>query len=59
MEEITDLDAVIIAVGHQLYKSIPLDKLINRLNPNGCIVDIKSILDVSEVKKTGVNYWRL
>ncbi|MCD6586891.1 MAG: nucleotide sugar dehydrogenase [Desulfobacteraceae bacterium] len=59
MEEITNLDAVIIAVGHQLYKSIPLDKLINHLNPNGCIIDIKSILDVSEVKKSGINYWRL
>ena len=59
MEEITNLDAVIIAVGHQLYKIIPLDKLINCLNPNGCIIDIKSILDVSEVKKSGINYWRL
>ena len=59
MEEITNLDAVIIAVGHQLYKNLPLDKLINHLNPNGCIIDIKSILDVSEVKKSGINYWRL
>jgi UDP-N-acetyl-D-galactosamine dehydrogenase len=59
LEELAQLDAVIIAVGHKAYKNIPLDKLLNRLNPNGCIVDIKSILDVSEVKKSSINYWRL
>ena len=59
LEEMTALDAVIIAVGHKLYKSIPLDELFNRLNPKGCIIDIKSILDVPEVKKSNINYWRL
>ncbi len=59
MEEITQLDAVVIAVGHQLYKNMPLDKLLIRLKSNGCIIDVKAILDCSEVKKSGVNYWRL
>ncbi|MFZ2630844.1 MAG: nucleotide sugar dehydrogenase [Desulfosalsimonadaceae bacterium] len=54
-----DLDAMIIAVGHGVYRQLPLDDLIHRLNPAGCIVDIKSILDISAVKKAGVNYWRL
>ncbi len=59
MEEMTNLDAIVIAVGHQLYKTLSLDKLLSILNPDGCIIDIKSILDVSEVKKAGVNFWRL
>ncbi|RJP87321.1 MAG: nucleotide sugar dehydrogenase [Desulfobacteraceae bacterium] len=58
-EAMTDLDAMIIAVGHRVYKQLDLDEFISRLNPNGCIIDIKSILDVSSVKKSGVNYWRL
>ncbi len=59
LEELTDLDAIILAVGHKSYKNILLDEFINRLKPNGCIVDIKSVLDVSGVKKSGINYWRL
>lgn len=59
LEELTSLDAVVVAVGHQLYRNMSVDKLIKFINPNGCIIDIKSILDVSEVKKSGVNYWRL
>lgn len=59
LEELTELDAVIIAVGHKTYKDIPLDKLLNRLKSNGCVIDIKSMLDVSEVKKFNINYWRL
>ncbi len=59
LEKLTDLDAVIIAVGHKVYKDIPLDKLLNRLKSDGCVIDIKSILDVSEVKKSNINYWRL
>ena len=58
-EAMKDLGAIIIAVGHGAYRQLPLDDLINRLNPAGCIVDIKSILDISAVKKTGVHYWRL
>ncbi len=59
LEELTSLDAVVVAVGHKLYRNMPVDKLVKLLNPNGCIVDIKSILDVSEIKKSRVNYWRL
>lgn len=59
LEEMTKLDAVIIAVGHKLYKNIPFDKLLIHLKSNGCIIDIKSILDVSEMKNSSINYWRL
>jgi UDP-N-acetyl-D-galactosamine dehydrogenase len=59
LEAMTDLDALIIAVGHKAYKNMPLDKLLIRLKPNGCIIDIKSILDVSALKKTGTIFWRL
>ncbi len=59
LDDLMKIDAMIIAVGHELYRKISLDDLLLRLNPNGCIVDIKSILDVAEVKKSNINYWRL
>ena len=59
LEEMVDLDAIVIAVGHQLYRTMPLEKLLNLMKPNGCIIDIKSILDVSELQKAGVHFWRL
>ncbi len=59
LSEMTGLDAMIIAVGHQAYRSIPLDDFIGRLNPDGCIVDVKSILDPVAVRQSGVRFWRL
>ena len=59
LDELTELDAVIIAVGHKTYKNIPLDKFLTRLKSNGCIIDVKAMLNAVEVKKTNINYWRL
>jgi hypothetical protein len=27
--------------------------------PNGCLIDVKSILDPEEVRKAGTPFWRL
>ena len=59
LEEMVDLDAIVIAVGHQLYRTMLLKKLLSLLKPNGCVIDIKSILDISELQKAGVHFWRL
>jgi len=58
-DAMSDLDAMILAVGHHAYRQTPLEKFIKRLNADGCIIDIKSILEVSEVRKAGIHYWRL
>jgi UDP-N-acetyl-D-galactosamine dehydrogenase len=58
-DAMTDLDAMILAVGHHAYRQTHLGEFIKCLNTNGCITDIKSILDVSEVRKAGIHYWRL
>jgi len=59
LTDMTGLDAMVIAVGHQAYRSMPLDDLIGRLSPDGCIVDVKSILDPEAVRQRGVRFWRL
>jgi len=58
-EAMTGLDAVIIAVGHEHYKNLKFEEFINILNADGCIIDVKAILNVYEVKKAGIKYWRL
>jgi UDP-N-acetyl-D-galactosamine dehydrogenase len=59
LTDMTGLDAMIIAVGHQAYRSIPFDDLIGRLSPDGCIVDVKAVLDPEAVRQRGVRFWRL
>jgi UDP-N-acetyl-D-galactosamine dehydrogenase len=58
-DAMTDLDAMILAVGHHAYRQTPLKEFLKHLNTDGCISDIKSILDILEVRKSGIHYWRL
>jgi UDP-N-acetyl-D-mannosaminuronate dehydrogenase len=58
-EELKDLKALIIAVGHKAYKEKPVQQYVKKLGAGGCLLDVKAILDVGEVAKTGVTYWRL
>ncbi|NDY72425.1 nucleotide sugar dehydrogenase [Desulfobacter hydrogenophilus] len=58
-DALTDLGALILAVPHAWYREQPLKALTDKLNPMGGLIDVKSILDVKEVKKAGVPFWRL
>ena len=58
-EELKELGALIIAVGHRAYKEKPVREYVKKLCAAGCLMDVKAILDVEEVGKTGVTYWRL
>ncbi|MBS3757313.1 MAG: nucleotide sugar dehydrogenase [Desulfobacterales bacterium] len=58
-ESLKDMDAVILAVGHQFYKEMPIQEYVNLLNSEGCIIDVKSIFDPNAAAKTGVQFWRL
>ncbi len=58
-EELKDLGALIVAVPHAWYKDQPLSAFTEKLAPKGCLVDVKCMLDVNEVEKTGHPFWRL
>ncbi|MGD9825117.1 nucleotide sugar dehydrogenase, partial [Desulfobacter sp.] len=58
-DALTDLGALILAVPHAWYRTLPLAALTDKLNPMGGLIDVKSILDVQDVKKAGVPFWRL
>lgn len=58
-EDLTDLGALIVAVPHDWYREQPMEAFTGKLLPKGCLVDVKSMLDINRVEKTGVRFWRL
>jgi UDP-N-acetyl-D-galactosamine dehydrogenase len=52
-------DAIVAAVSHQQYLSMPLPDLLNKLAPQGVFVDVKSAYDAQGVRAAGCGLWRL
>ena len=61
IEDIKNLDAIILAVGHNEYKEIDLENLekyyLNKKNK--ILIDVKGIINKEEANKLGYNLWRL
>lgn len=63
LSEVEDADCVIVAVAHNEFKSLNLDD-VKKLYKNckdeeKVLVDVKGIYKVSELKQSGLKYWRL
>jgi len=63
-KELHDLDALIVAVSHDQYKSLTINqigKLFRATKPNTqkVIIDVKGIYKMSDFEKEGYIYWRL
>ncbi len=58
-EALTNLGAIILAVPHGAYKKISVADLVSTLGQGGCLIDVKSSLDMDAVNETGVPFWRL
>ena len=56
--DLVDLDALVIAVGHQALVQRPLDEILAGLHSDGVVVDIKSRLDRATLPET-LTYWAL
>ncbi len=60
LEECTDLGALIIAVPHKEFKSLPLEFFCKALKPGGCLIDVKSMLGIDRIEEEeDINFWRL
>ncbi len=57
--EFKDLGALVLAVGHREYLSLPLETLSKTLRPGGWIIDVKSSLDRQEAASRGMQIWRM
>lgn len=64
IEDIQDADCVIVAVAHDVFKSMSLERIKALFNNNlsdkrKVIVDVKGIYSISELKQFGMSFWRL
>ena len=63
LDTVKEADCLVFAVAHDEFKSMSweqIDGLFGKCPANEkVIIDVKSILDKSEIKKRGYSYWRL
>ena len=57
-EDIRNLDGLIVAVGHDVYKEMGPQKLLSLVRHGGVVVDAKSMLKPSMMDR-GIAYWSL
>src|SRR3990167_1099788 len=57
--DLNNLDAIILTVAHNKYRSLTKNEFLEKLNKNGVIMDIKEILNMDEFSGTGVKLSRL
>ena len=58
LEEFRNLDALIIAVPHETFRERPVSFFLRMLSDNGCLIDVKSMLDPRQIP-AGTTFWRL
>ncbi len=54
-----DADAVVAAVPHRTYLTMPLREILSLLRKNGVFIDVKSVFDRSAIIAAGFRTWRL
>jgi UDP-N-acetyl-D-galactosamine dehydrogenase len=52
-------DAIVLAVAHNQFLALGADELLKKMSLPACIVDVKSRLNLNEMKKAGIAVWRL
>lgn len=63
LEDVKDADCVIVAVAHNEFKALRLNdikKLFkNSADTEKVLIDVKGLYKVTELKESGIKYWRL
>lgn len=63
LAEVKDVDCIILAVGHNEFKALSLDRLKKfykgGADKNKVLIDVKGIYTVKNLKQSGIRYWRL
>ena len=64
MSEAANADCIIVAVAHNEFKALSLNDIKNMYNPTlpdseKVLIDVKGLYSVSDLKASGLSYWRL
>jgi UDP-N-acetyl-D-galactosamine dehydrogenase len=58
-EDLPAADALILAVSHRQYLEFPVKAVVEKIVREGCLIDVKSVLDAEAFRREGVRVWRL
>jgi UDP-N-acetyl-D-glucosamine/UDP-N-acetyl-D-galactosamine dehydrogenase len=58
-ESLPAADALILAVPHRRYLELANEALMRKVVRQGCIIDVKAVLDAQALRKEGLRLWRL
>jgi UDP-N-acetyl-D-galactosamine dehydrogenase len=63
LEDVRDADCIIVAVAHEEFKALKLDDPKERFragsNSEKVLIDVKGLYPISQLKDSGMRYWRL
>lgn len=58
-DDMVDLDAMVVCVGHSFYKTQSADAYVDKFNAMRLLIDVKSIFDKEQFLHVGVPIWQL
>ena len=58
-DELPVADALILAVPHASFLKKDTSQLLKKVARNGCVIDVKSVLDAEALRREGRRVWRL
>jgi len=58
-EDLVDLDAMVVCVGHEFYKKQSVEDYFEKFNANRLLIDVKSIFDKDDFLNVGVKIWQV
>ena len=58
-DELPQGDALILAVSHAAYLKRPPAELVAKVAAGGCVIDVRSVLDLAAIARSGRACWRL
>ena len=57
--ELPVADAVVVAVAHRQYREMPVSGLLEKVRGDGCVIDVKALLDKNLIQRAGRRLWQL
>jgi UDP-N-acetyl-D-glucosamine/UDP-N-acetyl-D-galactosamine dehydrogenase len=58
-DDLPAADALILAVSHKQFLERPVGEYLKKIVRQGCLIDVKSVLDAQAFQRAGVRVWRL
>ena len=58
-DDLPAADALILAVSHKQFLERPVAEYLKKIVRQGCLIDVKSVLDSQAFQRAGVRVWRL